>query len=465
MRDFEEALLVLAHLLGRPQILLASYKNIRSIDMFKEFPLLAAIFELVYEYAEGFGGCIPEDVVLLDIEAVCREKGLNDSQMHGYRDVLTRLYSPRKWSDEFVQTVISEVWKEATVNKLTSTLGASYDPDEAEKSVIAAGQSLEKELFQKPKMQNPMADIEASLRAVKKNPLHVSFLDKILGGGAVPGEIYGFVIPSGCGKTTLGTQLFSLQVNSGNHCLYISGEQGMVGDISQRMYVQTVSQPRSVFEKGMHNVPSDIIRMLGEAKPKWGEYAHFVDMSQYTKINNFDVIFDPLDSLAAEGKVPRIVVLDWWGRLKSKLITGVMESGEPASEAELRRKSSSWLHAIKQKAEKYGTNIIVFHQLAGEAAARSEKHVASSHSAQEDRNFNNMFDFCFVTSKLDGESNLTLKSDKARTTARTEVRLHLDGPFCMFAEADCPDEGYSTNPTLTEGDIPAFEAHTVDPYE
>jgi hypothetical protein len=82
----------------------------------------------------------------------------------------------------------------------------------------------------------------------------------------------------------------------------------------------------------------------------------------------------------------------------------------------------------------------VFHQLNGAANAKGPNARLSAADAQENKAFNNMFDFCIVLGVRDGDDILRITTDKARGEARQDMKAKLNGAYCRMDVADEPDD-------------------------
>jgi len=158
-------------------------------------------------------------------------------------------------------------------------------------------------------------------------------------------------------------------------------------------------------------------------------------------ITSIDSLFKILQDLRDEGIDVSSMIIDWWGRIRDALIMSLEKTN--VGDNEIRRLSRTWLHRMRTLAKENGVKLMIFHQLAGAVAERSTKHRPSSHSAQEDKNFNNMFDYCFTGGRKDENDEMVLIADKARTGANLEVRLKLNGACCKFEVADNPNDTVS----------------------
>jgi RecA/RadA recombinase len=287
------------------------------------------------------------------------------------------------------------------------------------------------------KMVNPFENWRKNLIQVPRESLGISFIDMMLSGGAAAGELLGFLGPSGGGKSTFALQFTAMQALKNKHVLYQSAEQSIEGDFMERLCSLATNRERKIFENGFEALSQEVVEEIDTVGKIWGEYIHFNDISNIDiRLTDSRQLFEPLEDLLKTCGSVDWVVLDWWGRVRDKLMLG-MEGY--VSESEKRIHQRNWLHTLKQMAKEYDTRVLIFHQLAGDVAGRSAGKAPSSHKAQEDSNFNNMMDFCFTWGLPDSEGYVIFATDKARRNAKTKCWSKLNGSMCRFEEKGSPD--------------------------
>ena len=169
-------------------------------------------------------------------------------------------------------------------------------------------------------------------------------------------------------------------------------------------------------------------------KEEWKTYFHFVDCrkKQGGAQMKIEDLFSPIDRLIDQGCPVDFVVLDWWGRLRSRMLMQ-MKSGSSSRE---RNAASDWLDTLIQGIKDRNSRMAVLHQVKGSIAGKGPKAKVTTHDAQEDSNLNNLFEFGFALGKLDSDNRALINCDKARSTARTSGCLMLDGDRGIFKTVD-----------------------------
>ncbi len=172
-------------------------------------------------------------------------------------------------------------------------------------------------------------------------------------------------------------------------------------------------------------------------KTQWEDNCKFVDISEKKDIASIDSLFGPVERYHQKtGKPPGLIIIDWWGRLSDAMI--MSQEPIPVGDAK-RRFDRDQLHQAKQWMERLDAPGLIMHQLSGAANAKGPKARLTSADAQENRAFNNMFDFQVVLGNRDSEDILKAVTDKARGEARAEINLKLKGLMCRIDIAEDMD--------------------------
>jgi hypothetical protein len=280
-------------------------------------------------------------------------------------------------------------------------------------------------LLQEVRLIDPIMEIQNNLVEEDIIPFGVDFLDEVLDGGTTKGEMIGILAPSGGGKTSLALQIIYTQLLAGKHILHISTEQGLKGDITRRLCMMLTGQDRNVFKgASFAALEPSVQQTIKTCQERLKGLYHFWDFkNDKHSFDSAEALFNPIRQLQERGMFPDLIILDWWGNMKDALEANTFQTADNSGQ---RRFSRNLLTEIRRGAEDYGVVPVIFHQLSGEASAKSSTSIPSTHSAQEDKNFNNMFDYCFAISQRDSDEIATLNVDKARGAARTKVAIQLD---------------------------------------
>jgi len=427
--DRQRMELVLQHLLRRPKLFKSSMVFVDRDGYFSCEPDLDWVYKCALGYMNAFDGMPTLESLLMELG------GVEHMNIRAKLKEWFALPKDHEWSDLLVQDELQDFSSGVRRREL---LEAVEDADDRYKFRDAMARTMQAEsvdLFSEVKSTNPFSDIRKNMETAVRVPTGVDFIDLALEGGVRKGEVIGFIVPTSGGKTTLALQIADAQIRHGKHVAYLSTEQRLAGDISVRCFTLGARTSQDAFKYGYDKVDKDILETLNNVSETWLKYFHFFDC---TSQNAMDVAsaLNPIRSMQEAGIFPEIVILDWWGRMKDRIL-GAQEKS--LTDNQLRTASRNLLQDLKDQTELLGVTTMVTHQMAGAVAEKGPKHKPSSHSAQEDKNFNNMMDFCFTISKKDAQSRVNLANDKARSTGNNSVRLTLDGAHCLFRMCDDPD--------------------------
>lgn len=435
---------VLRHLLRVPGLLEPVIERIEKYGVFSDTGDLEWIWNAVAAYYTKYHKPVPMDVLLLDLRCVLAASGMSTFEP----EISNKI---RHWFevpiDPAARDMVSDLLKQFFLETMQTELKNSLQGGEPQEKLRERLRQLEHGLTDQPlkipQERNPFWKAPHHfLRDIERIPTGIDFIDNALGGGVRLGEVGAFLMPSKGGKTTIVYQLQRELVYRRKHGLVLSFEQYLEGDLSVRMYVLSTGTGRKDWARGVENMSPELLERWYKVAPLWGYYLHFFDhwVDPQNSLHSVGEVFRIVEEYRAKGINIQWVMLDWWGCMLRKLI-----SANPVrSDWEKRQQEATWLGEIKAYTQKLGVCTLVFHQLAGAEAGKSERHVSTSFRAQENSNFCNMLDWCFVSSRKDGNSDVTFKLDVARSAASSgKIRVHLDGQNCQFVGKG-PDYAAST---------------------
>jgi len=497
---------VLRHLLRNKSI----YDRVGSIaariHFFNGYPLLSTLFKSFHGYCESYHGAAPSSETMLGCLMDAVDNGdIDEVDQKAGAELIMRWWKEDDWhlEEEFVLDIIKKA-RTSFIND--QVLQRQEEQENIVDIVNDAKRELDVDPFARAMEANPFTSPNAYLQNVKFYPSGPEYLDEALNGGGQIGDVIGWLAPSGGGKTTQAVQVCADQVAAMQHVVYFPTEQGIEGDIALRCFVQATKRKREYWQHGWDKVPADVKAEFERVRPRWETYFHPIplrdnmpksidEMFSYVRdiqdkvakrnkklkartsklidklyktadtehhkkiLKKIEAKEDPwvnkqvrrifLDGEEFEGEEVVYVLVDWWGDIRDALMEYLVGQ---KSETAARRAGRTWLKELKSQCapNHCGVVCIIFHQLSGEAASKNPGKRQSSHSAQEDRNFNNRMDFCFTLSVMDSNQRAKLFSDKARRFAKKECLVELDGELCMFRKAGDPN--HAANALTTEED-------------
>ena len=420
-------ILVCRHVVRRKEIFDQSKALLKEIGYFTDYTMLKTLVDAQIVYAESFhGGMVTKDVITNAVKTGKANGTLAADDYAAAMELIELWWAEKpEYSDKAVMGILRTARKEFIDRQV---MQRQEQGDDIHTIVSEAKRELDSDPFSRSAEADPFGEPERYLAKIDKFATGVSFLDEALDDGGQLGDFIGFVAPSGGGKTTLGIQICAAQVELKKHVAYFQTEQGIEGDITLRTYVQATKIGRSQWAGGWKAVSEDTRQAFEKVRGLWKTYFHSFALRDNMP-KSIDELFSYVEELRRVDKAPTYVVIDWWGDIRDALMETVTKGN---SETAARRAGRTWLKEVKAKADQCQCVVIVLQQLSGDAASKSPDRIQSSHSAQEDRNFNNRMDFCFTCSVLDSSSRTKIYSDKARRHQKMKCLVELDGERCMF---------------------------------
>jgi hypothetical protein len=455
----EERKLLLGAALGKRGIALALVELADQFEIFKPSLDLSFIWESVRDYLARYNDLPKQRMLAVNLIETRGLDWQNEFSENDLRLLLSELYDiaadppPDKQVSDILQNFRNEFISAETPEKLRRLT----DPTEIAACLSQASRNLLTDPLGKPSILNPFSDLESSVQFAAKIPFGLPWLDKLMGGGMGVGETFGLVIPSGCGKTTLSYMIADQGIQGGYKVAKLSFEQGLDGDMTLRPAVLASGSVRSVWlryaddlrahranphlprpELASYLDPVHLDRFQ-KMRPLWERGFRFIDCSDPDKsiLGVGALLENTIAELMATGFKPDIIILDWWGRLVDIIIRSL---GITADTQISKRITREGLANLKFLAGKYGFRAIVMHQMGGASAAVSPKGKSSTHGAQGDKDFNNMFDYCYSSTNKDSDQNIMIHADKSRGAASDKVLLNIRGEECLLVPV-APDEG------------------------
>lgn len=462
MRMYQQKLLVMKCLLNSLPFLQVWKDVVDKLNLFKPHPVLQLIWDMESAYYSKFA-TLPTRT---DLQYMSNESH-EDEERAAVTACLPEAFDvsggiPDKFAADFLlkfknlqiakdlQAQVSRQVEEGNLDGLSNMLhdakvDADHDPSASAEE-------------NNPFDGSPDQFMEDTVRV----PLGIDFIDHALNGGAIPGEMYAFVMPSGSGKTTFVWQFASEKVLAHQHAVIFSFEQPIKGDLALRSYVLASQSKRSDWAGGDYSkVPVEVKLRYDRARPLWKEYLHAYDtwVDPRKKLVSVSQLFEVIDRLIVKKQEPSVIFIDWWGMMKNKLIESLRGN---IGDTERRLKQAQWLGDLRGYAATYRIPVVVFHQMSGAAATKARP--ASGHDSQEDKAFPNLFDFVFTSNRKSLDNELILRLDKARATRNVEFSITLDGERCKFFAKKAEYDGSLISDIPIEQQLEDVQKELSDAY-
>lgn len=417
-------------------------ETIDKLEIFKTVKHLQVMWDWLSRY---FDAGIPPSFETMEVELVgaAEEGQLTDTGYDQLTELLEYIFHNEEklnipFTQQWLRMAIAEKMQTALQNKLVED---SFELEELQ-SLMADHKDAAVDPFHMPREENFVDKLPELMRPRETTPTGLFFMDEVMGGGMYPAEMTALIIPSGGGKSTAALQISGHQVLQSNHVAYVSTEQGLEGDFIVRIGTLATRQSAKLFAGGYEALSPDLRLKFDAVMTEWQKYFHFFDLNKdENKITSITQLTKMLDhAFYDQGIEPSLIIIDWWGLLKDMLLDAAQKRAKDATGE--RRLSRLIIQELRAWVKKRKARLIIFHQLGGAASAKSPGKIQSSHDAQEDKNFNNQFDFAFVGSKKDPHTNIVkFNADKARRAANCVISAKLNGDLWRFERLSRDEAG------------------------
>lgn len=283
----------------------------------------------------------------------------------------------------------------------------------------------------------PLMNPEEYIVTSKRDPTGVIILDELSEGGHSKGELAGILAPTGGGKTTLAAGILIEQAIRQNHVALFTYEQGIKGDLSERLYcLMFGDRPIDFFRYHKPNEWSDKDKEIYRDRAgRIGRFVHVIDYADKKDqgYNGPSDIRNTLLKLAEQNNVPRYVVIDWLWPMIMRYCAGHNIS---AKEDTYRTIATSFMNELGQIAKEFGITIVIFHQLSTEVSRASANYKPKVTDAMGFKSFSYLQDACYLIGNRDKETNIAWAlTDKSRRGTCKEMLVRLNGAYCRFEKA------------------------------
>lgn len=262
------------------------------------------------------------------------------------------------------------------------------------------------------------------------------FLDELMMGGFRHGQLYGFLAPSGGGKTTFANQLILSCARRGLKMLMLTYEQPLDPEYFVPVYAAATRIPREVWEK----IPPG-----GTAKDVLNESQYAEFLKACTEINNNTLYLDMKKGNSGNGGVKEIrekiiyakkklghldgVIIDWFWPMVTRSYTS---SQEAKLRVDNRIYAQSCCEQLKEVCEKENVFGWLAHQAKPDEAKVNKP--LDFEDAAELKSFAWFMNGCLCLNKMDENNCAFLKFSKARSSKVDKRTLKLDGEIALFRE-------------------------------
>lgn len=429
--------LLMCHLIRSPEVIQAALPVLK-IEAFT--PIVERVEQLLWaissQYYTQYRAPIPEPVLISEVQK--RTTGLSLFDDDTVRDIYTRVYKYfNTWRDlapcaPYVIDVLNAyLYFKHVYDQLELHFKAGTGNPEMINTILERSKAVE---VTAPLVVEPFAiDAPDNLEMTPRFPTGVFFLDQLLDGGARPGEAYGFIAPSGGGKTTLSNQLAIEYASRGNQVFVFTYEQPITVDYLYPVRVCASKIPRDRMKavKSVADFTEGEKLKFFKAKEVINRYLHFVDFSGCgdnpgAGAGGITEVERVVERYLRSGIQPGAIILDWFWPM-------VLRASPDLDEGARRAFAKNQILQFKQLMGKMKCWGWINQQLTSADAGR--KKTPEWNAAAELKSFAEYLDFCFTLGMLVGGDG-KIKSSKARGAAVSEQTVRLNGQLACFEDTD-----------------------------
>ncbi len=279
---------------------------------------------------------------------------------------------------------------------------------------------------------------EDVLGPLERQQLGVDVLDALMPGPR-SGELYGFLAPTGGGKTTLSMQMSIALAKRHEHVAFFTYEDEPNKEYMVPVLACATGINRSRVEKirNVDDFTPDEKRRYEEARQSIGRYLHIIDLSGSRTATagrgGPPEIDSYLNRFEAQGIHISMFVLDWfWIMMRRYMSVYKRPKGDNMKQTlEDRTFAQTLVDELKMICRKRGCWGWVNQQLSP-AVSASKKKKMGWQDAAEFKSFAWFLNGCFALTELDEHQMATLNYSKARSSKTGYIAVELKGEEARF---------------------------------
>jgi hypothetical protein len=305
-------------------------------------------------------------------------------------------------------------------------------------AIVEAANRVNSALVSQGAISNPFKD--ELLGAVPREPTGVNFIDQMMGGGTRPREMYGFLAPSGGGKTTLSNQIAITSARMRRHVVVFSYEEAITPEYMVPLYACATGLTRERLEKvtSLNDLNPEERAVFVKAKADTGEYLHCVDCSGHAGASGArggfggpPEIESTLLLLKSRGIHVSGFVVDWfWPMFQRYWSAWEPEKSGTGKRVEERAFAQQVTDQLKVIASRFDCWAWVNQQLT--PAEAMKKRDMNWNDSAEFKSFAWYMNGCFALGMLDESKVGVLNYSKGRSVKTSKQPIFLDGLRARF---------------------------------
>ncbi len=433
---------MVAHLLRQPEVTRAAINrvDIKDFNSYKE-----ANWQLMWGIAQEFhkqNGVIPPKEYFLSIgqhrlSELVNDQKVNNNYMIDVDTVFAIDGLTEKWGRQLVEDFLK---KRRMVNEMHDIAERPMPPREKLhmwQEVMKKQASCE---FTASNDVMPFADpMQAMFGVAPRDLLGVPFLDEMMFGGSRPGELVGFLAPSGGGKTTLSNQILIEGAKRDRKGALLTYEQPPDNEYMVAVYACATGIGRDVWESVRSGTPlsdqiaADQETAFKEACRMISQNLIYSDMSSGRAGGGgvYEIQNKIIDLRRKLGRLDTLV-LDWFWPIVVRGYDNMSLQG--GKRMDLRNYAQGFLSDLKAMLAAERVFCWLPHQLKPDEASKNR--LMTFEDAAELKSFAWYMNGCFCTGKMDTDQCCTINYAKARNARPDKCVVKLHGNLARFVRID-----------------------------
>jgi hypothetical protein len=260
----------------------------------------------------------------------------------------------------------------------------------------------------------------------------VEVIDMLMRGGPRVGELYGFLAPTGGGKTTLSSQLALARARAGEHVLYFIYEEEPNKEFLIPLLANATGISRERVEAmSAGNCTEREKEKIEEVRRLVGDRLHYVDMSGAvsSKVGSGGPaeVERYINEYRNRGMPPSLFIIDWFWIMATRH----MKSYKVTEERTFMQTVVDELKQIARRNKCWGW---VTHQIAPAASTKRSK--MQWQDAAEFKSFAWFLTGCFAATEMDEDGICVINYSKSRNSRVKHLNARLNGELARFVVVD-----------------------------